>query len=350
MRSFSRTLVLAAGTALVASAASAQTYEATFGHPHQNYAAQGAAAFKAHVEAATGGDLVVNLVRHGALAGDDRQITDMLRLGELEFNLPGAGGVAGAFPHAQVHSWPFLFTDRNVFWQLPHDPEYIQYVREALLEETGDTIRLLTLMENSIRNLYTTSGPIRTPADLAEHGIKMRTQAVPMHQQVFEALGAPQIVTVGSTERYTALQSGLIDGLEGGLASAWDAGLMEVADYVSLTGHMYEYLWLMVNNEFYLSLPPEYQQAVDDGALIAAVVNNATSFSDSNDALDKMAEAGKEIYVPTAADLAEWQELAEPVGREFIEEEVPAEFVEATLEALERTRERVAALKSSDAK
>lgn len=342
-----RTLALAAGLACAASAAAAQTYEATFGHPHQNYGAMAAEAFKAHVESATGGDLVVNLVRHGALAGDDRQITDQLRLGELEFNLPGAGGVAGVFPQAQVHSWPFLFTDRIVFWQLPQDPEYFQYVRDAMLEESGDTIRLLALMENSIRHLYTTRGPIRTPADLKEQAIKMRTQAVPMHQRVFEALGSAQIVAVGATERYSALQSGLIDGLEGGLASAWDAGLMEVADYVSLTGHMYEYLWLMVNNEFYLSLPPAYQQAVDEAALIAVTVNNAISFQDSNSALDKMAEAGKTIHVPTAEELAQWQAIAEPVGREFIEQEVPAEFVQATLDALERTRQRVAALKSS---
>ncbi|MFU8805643.1 MAG: hypothetical protein ACNA8W_17655, partial [Bradymonadaceae bacterium] len=36
----------------------AQSFEASFGHPHQNYAASGAAAFKAHVEAATGGDCI----------------------------------------------------------------------------------------------------------------------------------------------------------------------------------------------------------------------------------------------------------------------------------------------------
>ena len=60
-----------------------------------------------------------------------------------------------------------------------------------------------------------------------------------------------------------------------------------------------------------------------------------------------MAEAGKQIYVPTAAELDEWQALAEPVGQEFIAQEVPEEFVQRTLEALERTRERVARLGSA---
>lgn len=346
----SKLLATVAVTAMLGmggSAAMAQTYTATFGHPHQNYGAQAAAAFKAHVESATGGDLKINLVRHGALSGDDREITNQLRLGELEFNLPGAGGVAGVFPEAQTHSWPFLFTDRIVFWELPKDPEYFQLTRDMMLESSSGTIRLLTLMENSVRHLYTTKGPIRTPADMQAHGIKMRTQAVPMHQEVFTALGASQIVAVGAPERYGALQSGLIDGLEGGLASAWDAGLMEVADYVSLTGHMYEYLWLMVNEDFYQSLPLEHQQAVDEAAGIAATVSNALAFMDSDAAIQKMIEAGDQVYQPTPAELAEWQELAEPVGRSFLEKEVSPDYIEATLAAIERTKERVAALRSS---
>jgi TRAP-type C4-dicarboxylate transport system substrate-binding protein len=336
-------IVIASG----ATAAAAQSYTATFGHPHQNYGAMAAEAFKAHVESATGGDLVINLVRHGALSGNDREITDQLRLGELEFNLPGAGGVAGIFPEAQTHSWPFLFTDRIVFWEMPKDPEYFQITRDMMLEATGGTVRLLSLMENSVRHLYTTKGPIRTPADMASNGIKMRTQAVPMHQEVFTALGAAQIVAVGAPERYTALQSGLIDGIEGGLASAWDAGLMEVASHVSLTGHMYEYLWLMVNNEFYESLPQEYQHAVDEAAGIAATVSNALAFMDSDAAIQKMLDAGNTIYQPTAAELGEWQAAAEPVGRAFIEREVAPEYIEATLAAIERTEERVAGTRAS---
>ncbi len=338
------TLALSIG---LAGAATGQTYEATFAHAHQFYAVAGAEAFKAHVEAATGGDVRINLIRHGALGVDDRAITDQVRLGELEFNVPGAGGIAGVFPQGQVYSWPFLFTNRNVFWMLPNDPEHFEYVRDEMLESSGGTIRLLGLSENSVRHLYTTRGPIRVPEDLGAHAIKMRTQPVPMHQRVFEALGSASIVAVSAPERYTALQTGLIDGLEGGLASAWDAGLLEVADYVSLTGHMYEYLWWLANEEFYQSLPVEYQEAVDEAALIAITVTNAASFQDSEAALAKMAEAGKEIYVPTAAELADWQAIAEPVGREFIEEEVPQEFVERTLEAIERTRERVARLGSA---
>lgn len=348
MKPVSKLLCTLSATALFSPLALAQGQEATLAHPHQNYGVQAAEAFKDHVEAATDGELTINLVRHGALGGD-REITDQLRLGELEFNLPGAGGIASVFPHAQVHSWPFLFTERSVYWALPQDPEYFQLTRDELLEASGDTIRLLALMENSVRHLYTTRGPIRTPDDLQEHAIKMRTQAVPLHQELFEALGAAQIVTVSAPERYSALQSGLIDGMEGGLSSAWDAGLMEVADYVSLTGHMYEYLWLVTNNDFYESLSEEHRQAVDEAAIIATATSNAISYQDDNDALANMAEAGKEIYVPTAEELSQWQDIAVPTARDFIEEEVPESYIEATLAALERTRERINGIKSSAA-
>lgn len=347
MRKLCKVLALAAGAAIAAGSSTAQTYEATFGHPQQNYATKAAEAFKEYVESATAGDLVINLVPHGALGGNDREITDQLRLGELEFNLPGAGGVAGVFPHAQTHSWPFLFAERSVFWELPNDPEYFALTRSEMLASTGGTVRLLALMENSIRHIYTTRGPIQVPGDLTANSIKMRTQTVPMHQELFTALGSASVVSTGAAERYTAMQSGLIDGLEGGLASAWDAGLMEVADHVTLTGHMYEYLWLLTNDEFYQSLPLEYRQAIDEGAMMATGVNNAVSYQDTTTALKKMIDAGKSVYVPTAADLAEWQAIAVPVGRAYIEQEIPATYVEATVQALERTQARVAARKSA---
>lgn len=316
----------------------AQQFEATMGHPHQTYSVIGAEAFKNHVESATDGQVQVNLIRHGALGGDLREITDQLRLGELEFNIPGVDGMAGVFPQAQVYNWPFMFTNRSAFWSLMQDPAYVGYVRDELLSASNDTLLFLGAAENSIRHMYTTRGPIRVPSDLTEYRIKMRTQPAPMHQRLFEELGSAAVVAVSAPERYGALQSGLIDGLEGGLASAWDAGLLEVATYVSLTGHMYDYLWLIANNDFYQSLPEAYQQVVDEAAFIAATVINAYSVVESNDALAKMYDAGLNVYVPTNEELAEWQRLAEPIGRQFIEQEVPADFIATTLEALERVR------------
>jgi hypothetical protein len=69
---------------------------------------------------------------------------------------------------------PFLFAHRYIGWQLFADPKYLAYVQAHWLNASDGTIRILGAAENSIRNLYTTRGPVKTPADLGTYDIKMR--------------------------------------------------------------------------------------------------------------------------------------------------------------------------------
>lgn len=314
-----------------------QSYEITIAHNPPTYTTAAAEAFAAYVENATGGDIAVRTVSYGAL-GSGREVADQLRFGEIEFFIAAVADISGVYPEAQIHNWPLMFANRSEFWGLAQDSEHVGMLRDNLLAASGDTMRLFTLHENSIRHLYTTSGPIRTPSDLRGNRIKMRTMTIPMHQSVWEALGSPQIVAIAAPERYQSLQSGLIDGLEGGLASAWGAGLMEVAKYATLTGHMYDYHWLIGNNEFYESLPSGYQEIVAEAARVAQYTQNATVVQDDLAALSNMIEAGVTVTVPTSAEMAEWQELATPVATQFLESEISADVIEATFGALERVR------------
>lgn len=324
--------------ALFAMSASAQTYEVTIAHNPPTYATAAAEAFAAYVENATNGDIVVRTVSYGAL-GSGREVADQLRFGEIEFFIAAVADISGIYPEAQVHNWPLMFLNRSEFWGLANDAEHVVMLRERLLEASGDTIRLFTLAENSIRHLYTTRGPIRTPDDLRGDRIKMRTMTIPMHQSVWEALGSPQIVAISAPERYQSLQSGLIDGLEGGLASAWGAGLMEVAKYATLTGHMYDYHWLIGNEEFFQSLPDGYKEIIAEAARVAQVTQKATVVQDDLAALRNMIEAGVTVTVPTTAEMQQWQDLATPVAVQFLEAEIDQEVIDGTFAALERVRE-----------
>ncbi len=209
---------LAAATFLAAPA-SAQSYQITIAHNPPSYATAAAAAFASYIESATGGDVAVRTVSYGAL-GSGREVADQLRLGEIDFFIAAVADIAGIYPEAQIHNWPLMFLNRSEFWGLAQDTEHVAMLRERLMDASGGTLRLFTLQENSIRHLYTTRGPIRTPDDLRSDRIKMRTMTIPMHQAVWEALASPQIVAISAPESYQSLQSGLIDGLEGGLASA----------------------------------------------------------------------------------------------------------------------------------
>jgi len=288
---------------------------------------------------ATDGEVEIQLTTVEALGGNEREVLDQVRLGELEFITPNAGGLAGAFPSAQTWNLPFLFSGRHIAWTVFQDREYIAQVNDQILEETNGQLRFLGAGENSVRNLYTTRGPIRVPEDMGEHNIKIRTMQAPMHQDVWSALHAASVVALPAAERYTSMQTGLIDATEGGLNSAWNAGLLEVADYVSLTGHMYDVTSYIVSNDFFESLPEDYQAAIEEGVALATNVQNAYALQKDNEALQLIIDDGNQVVEPTAEEIAQWRELAEPVGQEFIADVADQDFVDVTMETVARVEE-----------
>lgn len=318
--------------------ANAQEYSATFAYfaSIADYQEPAAQAFKNYIEVATDGDFEVSLTTIEALGGNEREVLDQVRLGELQFITPNAGGLAGAFPSAQTWNLPFLFAGRHIAWALFQDRDYIARVNEQILQDTNGQLRFLGAGENSVRHLYTTRGPIRVPADMAKHGIKIRTMQAPMHQDIWSELQADSVVALPAAERYTSLQTGLIDATEGGLNSAWNAGLLEVSKYVSLTAHMYDVTGYIVSNAFFESLPAEYQQVVEEAAALATTVQNAHALVEDNAALATIIESGATVVEPNAEERAQWRELAEPVGLRFVQEEADPDFVQATLDAVAR--------------
>jgi TRAP-type C4-dicarboxylate transport system substrate-binding protein len=321
-------------TLAFASAAAAQT-AFTYAHSENPSAIIAADAFKTLVEGRSGGELTVNLVMHGAL-GSDRDVVDQLNLGELEMYVPGVHGLNAIAPNFQLFDAPYLFRDRREFYALMADPEFQGYVRDHLLERSGDRIRFLGAAENSVRNLYTKAGPIRLPSDLGT--TKLRVSPGPLNIALWEGLGIGSVVGLSGSERNQALQTGIIDAVEGSLSGAVGSGHMDILDHITMTGHSYSYMAYLLNNDFYESLSPELQTVIDEAAYLSIIVQNGAAITEEQEALQQARDAGNTVTVLTPEELAQWQEVAFPIGQEFIASELDAEFAQTTMAALERIR------------
>lgn len=327
----------AALAAMVALPASAQT-SMTYAHSANPSASAAAQAFKTIVEGRSGGELTVDLVLHGALGGDVG-IVDQIRLGEVEYYVPGISSLSNVAPSVQIFSAPYLFSDRREFYELMDDPEVVEYVRGHVLNESNNTIRFMGAAENSVRNLYTKNGPNRLPEDLST--TKLRVKEAPLNIQLWRALGVGNVVGMSGSERNQALQSGLIDGIEGSLSGAVTSGNMANLDHVTLSEHVYSYMSHLMNNDFYESLSPSLQTVVDDAVYLSIIVQNGMAIVEEHKAMSQLADMGLEVTVLTPEESAQWQAIARPVGEEFIENNVDPEFRETIMEALEQTRERI---------
>ena len=306
--------------------------EAQIAHSPNPGGTAGAQAFKEYVEAATDGRFTINPISYDAL-GSVREVTDQVRLGEMEFHAPGTVGLVGVWPDLQMVNMPFLFTDRQAFWQVMQDEEYVGYIRGAIDEASNGTIRYLGAAENSVRNLYTNS-EVQVPADM--EGLMIRVQEAPIMQAVWGGLGAGEVVAMSGSERNAAVQAGTLDAIEGSFGGAWGGGNLAVLGHATLTGHVYDYMHYMVSSDFYDSLPAEYQQAVDERIAVAVDAHNQAAFENEAASIAEAEAADVWVYQPTADELAIWQEQAVAVGEEFLREVVSEEFYDLTFDVVER--------------
>ncbi|MEX0828393.1 MAG: TRAP transporter substrate-binding protein [Haliea sp.] len=330
-------LKLAAGVALAATlqtAAFAQT-EMTYAHSENPSATIAAEAFKTMVEGRSGGELIVNLVNHGALGGD-RDVVDQLMLGEIEMYVPGMHALSAVAPNFQLFDAPYLFTNRNEFYELMENEDFVQFLSDHLQERSNGMLRIMGAAENSVRNLYTKAGPIRLPADLGS--TKLRVSPGPLNIALWEGLGVGSVVGLSGSERDQGLQTGIIDGIEGSLSGAQGSGNLEIVPNITMTGHSYSYMPYVLNNEFYEGLSPQLQAVIDQAIDLAIIVQNGHSITLEQEALQQAIDDGATVTVLTDEELAAWQEIAFPIGQEFIAQELDPEFTERVLSELEAVR------------
>lgn len=308
--------------------------EAQLAHSSNPGGIAGAEAFRDYLREATDGRFVINTIDYQAL-GSVREVADQIRLGEMEMTAVGTVGLAHIWPDLQMVNLPFLFPNRDVFWQLMKDPEYVGYIRDNITAASRQTIRYLGAAENSVRHLYVDE-QIRVPDDLQRYNIKIRVQESPIMQAVWTGLGAGEVVAMSGSERNAAIQAGTLDAIEGSFGGAWRGGNLAVLGNATLTGHVYDYMHYFINAEFYNSLPAEYQQVIDEATIVAIDAHNNAAFQSEQESIVAARDAGVWIHEPTAEETRQWQARAIPAGERFIQGQVSETFIELTYETIER--------------
>jgi len=108
-----------------------------------------------------------------------------------------------------------------------------------------------------------TNKVISTPADL--RNMKMRVPPSKGQLEMMKALGAAP-ATINFNEVYTALSQNVVDGLECPMNEMYSMKFQEVRSNVALTGHIFAYNGLHTSQQWFDSLPAEYQKIMDDAA------------------------------------------------------------------------------------
>jgi tripartite ATP-independent transporter DctP family solute receptor len=214
------------------------------------------------------GRLEVKVFPNGQMGGDNDMLSQV-RSGGLEMYTPASAGISTLVPVAAINLVGFAFADYNQVWAAM-DGKLGAHIRENF--EKAGLHGLERVWDNGFRQITTSGKPIVTVQDMA--GLKIRVPVSPLPISMFKALGASP-GSLQFAELYTALQTKVYDAQENPLAIIQIAKMYEVQKYCSITNHMWDGWWVVVNGRAWKDLPADLQTILSTAFNDAAVKERA---------------------------------------------------------------------------
>jgi TRAP-type transport system periplasmic protein len=197
----------------------------------------------------------------GAQLGQEPQVLQLVKSGDIEFCISSSANAATLSPQAGVMSMHFLFRSEAHLIKAMADPEVGNAVK-AMIAETVQGARVIALSTLGLRDMYS-KREIRKVEDMK--GLKVRVQATPTEDTMFPAYGA-QVVHMPFGSVYTSLQTGVMDVAENGVNVYLANKHYEVAPVLSMTEHEANNSLVWISDKLWNSLTPEQQGWVQTAA------------------------------------------------------------------------------------
>lgn len=314
MRS-SRHVLVAAATALIASAAVAQTtIRVSHPTPATSHYGAGTQAFCADLEKRTANRYKCQIQ---AGSNDERASIEAVQLGTLDVTNTSTGPVSNFVPEVGIVDIPFLFRDYDHARRVLDGP----IGQEMLAKFPSKGIVALAWTENGFRHLTNSKRAVVKPDDV--RGLKVRTMQNPVHIQAFQSIGV-QPTPMAFSELFTSLQQGVVDGQENPIPVILSAKFSQVQKHLSLTGHVYSPSLLLISPKLWNSLSDADKAAFLEAAKAGATAQRKKVNDDEAAGISQLRSDGMEVVVNVdgnafrAAMTPVWSEFAKKYGADNI--------------------------------
>lgn len=248
---------------------------------------------------------------------------DGLLSGRFDLTFGYFADYEGLFPVSQVVSLPLLFpsgtTDKfgkpvGYVWPVWAD----LYAKYPQISDEFKDVHLLCVLIGGAGNIWTKE-PVESIADIS--GLKLRAGTA-IDGKALERLGATP-VTVTATEIYGSIERGVIEGS----CAAW-GGAVAMKTH-ELCKNVFEIsldygssFWVAMSKEAWDRCSPEVQSLIESMFApenIITAVGSDIYYQDDARAIEAATAAGVTVTKIGDAELAEAQELMQPVWDEWVE-------------------------------
>ena len=297
----------------ITSAAGANAQELKFSHftgPEHVMHAEVFEPWTEELQARSNGDLSVRIFPSMQLGGTPPGLIDQVRSGIADMGWGVAGYTASQFPRYMMLELPGLTESPMHLSQVAYE------MYDEHLAEDFEGLRPLALWSNDSAILLTRTDPVRTLEDLK--GLKIRTASAGQ-SQLIEALGGVP-VSMPTSQLYTSMERGVIDGTMIGLSGVNDFRLDEVGRYITINAPLGRSpFFAVMDADSYDELSPEHQQIIDETTGLELSLKAGEAYQALADAtLERLSSsADHEIIELSDEENQRWREAAASVYEDW---------------------------------
>jgi tripartite ATP-independent transporter DctP family solute receptor len=273
--------------------------------PDDHPITQGAHKFADLVQARSEGRMKVR-VYGSATLGNELQMQSALQGGTQDFSITTTTTLVGMVKEYSVLDMPYLFrttAEADAVLDGPVGQDLF-----GLLESKG--LHGLAYMEQGFRHTTNSKHPVARWEDF--DGLKIRVQPSAFYVDMFNALGA-NAVPMTINEVYTAMETHAIDGHENSLAAINSNRFQEVQKYLSLTGHSYNAVALLMSKMTWDRMNDDERAIIAGAAHDAAVYERTVSRKLNDSLLETLKKDGMQANDVTPAEKQRLAEKLQPV-------------------------------------
>lgn len=210
--------------------------------------------FKEYLEEKSGGRIEVKLYPNNQLGSEIDVINSIMTDGGADVTFTGES-MQSVIPELGILGVPYLMRTSEQLNKVATGDVGKQL--EKLMVEQAN-MRVLGYFERGPRNV-TANKPIRSLSDIK--GLVIRVPASPITVAAMAALGAKP-TPMAFAEVFTSLQQGTIAAQENPLAMIKTGNFYEVQKYLCRTEHLLSYVYIVISNSKFESLPQDLQELV----------------------------------------------------------------------------------------
>lgn len=302
---------LAAGLALLGTAASAQTVlKMGYATTKESHYGVGSSVFCDEIAKGTANRYTCQHFPSSALGGE-REMIEAVQLGTQDLVNTSTGPLGNFVPEVKVFDIPFLFRGYDHARKVMDGP-IGQDVLKAM-QKKG--LIGVAWTENGFRHMTNNKRAINSASDAS--GLKLRTMENKVHMAGYKTFGLLP-TPMPFPELFTALQQGTVDGQENPIPVILASKFSQVQKHLSLTGHVYSPAVILLSPSVWGKLSEADKKVFTEAGLKAGAAQRKKVNDDEANGIAQLKKDGMQVVEKVDGD--SFRKAVAPAYADFAKE------------------------------